>query len=319
MKRNIITRALSAALLVLSLTAVSCRREPIVYPVSKYYLSIDPVLEEGASEPKIYGVDFYDATGKRVYQSYIYSHNHPAGLPDGGYVNGIDPGQYTVLVYNYDASAVRVNNEHNLSYVFADTEVYSYSEGSPVIKMPDALYVWSAFVTVPYVAEDDPLYIIPTYPEVVTETWHLHIAGMKGLYKADAVNFYISGQAPGRWLRPEGTVTDGNAIILFAGHVPSRTKASTRADDDGWYNEDYMTFGRTSELDRIMLTVYVNGPGGQRFWAQVNITDKVEKAMEEGTNHIYITVELEVTDRVQGGFDPSAKEWNENKTEITLK
>lgn len=292
--------------------AVSCIREPIIYTVSNYYINIEPELVEGGTVPSIYSVNFYDvAEGRLVYQTFVHSHNHPEGMPEGGYLSGLQAGDYTMVVYNYDTFNSRVNNKNNLAKIFADTDTYDYSNALPVIKMPDHLYLYSGRVSIPYLSEEDDVHVIKVNPFTILEDFRIRVFGIRNTSLIERVNFYVSGQARGAWLAPDAGLVDGNAIIAWS---PEKIEL----DGEGALISSYTTFGRNICGDRLMFTVYISGPGGTTFWAQQDISDAFEEAVASGSHVIDVKVDLEVTERQQGGFDPSAEEWDSNYYPIDL-
>lgn len=308
MKNTIYALAIS---LLCTLATCSCMRDPIVYPTSNYYLSIEDQVAEGDPRPEIYSVHFYNPeNGTTVLKTFVNASHHPEGKPRGGYIQGLTAGSYIMLVYNYDTKTVRVNNDQNDNKVFADTETYSYNSGSPIIKMPDHLYVDRQEVYIPYVTGEST-YIIPSSPKTVIEKHPITIHGIKNLGKAVKASVYISGQAPGRWLGTNNTTTEGNAIIAWYADL---TPAGTKAIDGETISTEYLTFGRSRGGERALLTLYITGPGGTTTWGQEDVSDQIS----DGGSGIEVTFDMEVTEHEQSGFEPVADEWVPEKTEIDL-
>lgn len=315
--------------MLLALTVMpSCRREPIEYPVSNYYISfdfagVDVEVDDDTAINKIYAVVFFEkGTGRYVYSTYIRPFNHPSSMPVGGYVDGIEPGDYTVIVYGFDSKTVRVNNETSFKSIYADTDKYGYSEKVPVMYMPDGMMYDCLDVSVPYVTDTDKTYIIKTHPSDVCSGKRINIFGVTNLERAESVTLYVSGQCPGLMMGGGLVKVEGNAIVLFDGRVAgleSLTKADVEIDMSKPHIEgDLVTFGRSTGGENVILTVFVTAVGGRVSWAQVDVTDLMAASEEEGTDHIDVIVELDVYERNDGGFDPKADPWKDDVTEIDL-
>ena len=308
MRKTIYITTLMYALMVATL---SCTRDPIVYPTANYYIAISSENELESTPSKIYGVNFYDATdGKLALGKVIYVENHPDNLPRGGYLEALTPGDYVMLVYRYDTKNTKINNDANISKAYANTDTYSYNKNVPIIKMPDHMYVDLREISIPYVTEDDGPYIIESHPSTMLETYSVTIHGIKDLSKAVTADLYISGQAPGRWLGPGGGLLDDNAIISWRADLTPRTRTT---NGETIYTE-YTTFGQSTTNDRALLTLYVTGPGGTTTWGQMDVSEIIES----GKKDIDVTIELEVTENQQSGFDPEAEKWIPEVTDIEL-
>ena len=288
-----------------SVFLASCMRDPIVYPVSNYYLSVENDIPLDQRN-EILAVNLYDPnTGTKVFYNYIHPYNHPKDRPVGGYLDGVMPGTYDLLVYGYDSRVTRVNNNENISKIFADTESIGYNNGVPIIKMPDHMVRYFARIEVPYVTENDKVHIIPTRPETVVETVHFILRGIRNYELAESFDFYVSGMAPGRWLKDDAERLEGNSIIYLNG-TPQRTKAEGEV---GTYEMDVLTFGRNVEGNRVLLTVVLTADGGITSYTQVDVTEKFEAVLDGEASAVDIYLDLEATERLQGGFNPTTELW----------
>ena len=306
---------------VLTIASASCRRDPIVYPVSNYYVTIDtdasPSETAGTAVPTLYSVNFYETgTGKRVLHTFIRPDYHPEGMPKGGYVSGLEPGEYDIVVYNYDTSNTIVESDDWISRIYARTDNYGYNSGVPIIKMPDHLYVYAARVQVPFVTESDGVYIIDTDMKTVIEDWTISVTGIQNMSDIEGISFYISGQERGRYIGPDGKKFHENAIIMFPGFVTKKT--GTKADGDADENLSivvpYTTFGRYDNDVRVMVTMVISGPDGSTYYHQKDVSEE----MDRPDHRIDIEADIDVRNQESGGFNPHAEEWDPETFYIEL-
>ena len=315
------TRILRAAAAVLAgaTALLACRRDTIQYPTSAYYVAIetdaDASAVAGTPAPKIYSMNFYDAaSGRLVLHDYIRPAYRPEGLPEGGYANGLTPGEYDIVIYNYDTSTTIVDREEQLSGAYARTDVYGYSQGTPIIKMPDPLYIHSGHVDVPYITTEDGLYIILTEPVPVLERWTVSVGGIRNAENLRGMVIYLSGQCRGLYAET-GEPLQEKAILRFA----ADTQLMTRADGESvTIITGYNTFGRLADGTRCLLTVQAAGPEGSVYYYQEDVTAKIAEAEKKGTNAFSVDADLEINPAQQGGFDPKAEEWDSQTEYIEL-
>lgn len=326
--RTIILAALAA------LSISSCMRDPIVYPVSNYYLvfHFDEIGVPGFANEinQLYNVVFYEKeTGKHVSSFFVNPYNHPSDMPLGGYVQGVKAGEYYMVVYGFDSPVTRVNNTESYTGIFTDTEKYGYEKSTPVIYMPHHMLYYRAEVSLPFVTDENRMHFINVRPFSVCENKTIYITGIKNHELIESVTLYVSGQAQGKWLGKEYKPLDGNAVVLLGGTVEKKPAMMLEGDDviqagTGDSDDDYVvvgrlvTFGGNPEGDRILLSVFVTAVGGIVTWAQEDITDIVAEAEAEGRSDIFVEVDLEATERPEGGFDPEASPWKDDVTEIEL-
>lgn len=306
---------------------VSCQRDEIIYPVSDYYLSFDFSESSvrgvhAADINRIYSVTFFEeGTNRYVYSTYINPFNHPAGMPEGGYIRSVEPGVYNVVVYGFDSKVTRVNNVQSYKGMYCDTDKYGYSDRVPVIMMPQDMLYDCVEVDMPYVSEKDDTYIMTVKPRTVCRYKRINVEGIRNLENVENVTLYVSGQCPGLMMGGGLTPVEGNSVILLDGRVARRGDPVTKADGelgDLYVVGDMTSFGYSDGGERCMLTIFVTGEGGVNSWAQVDITELIRESDAAGTDEIWVTVDLEVNVRLDGGFDPVADPWVADVTEMEL-
>lgn len=317
MKRIICTILAATGIII---TLASCRRDPIVYPTSNYYVSIEPEMAETDTEenlPKVYAVNFYDpGTGRLVLNTFVHPYAHPKDMPPGAYIAGLVPGDYDLLVYCFDNNVI-TENEGSASRVYAHAKDVERSNGTPIVAQPDHHYVYTEKISVPYVTADDGVHIIPTKPVDITESWTVKVLGIKNLQIAGKISLFISGQVRGDMLLPEPAKLNERAIILFEGRVEDLE--ITKADGEQSLNivAPYRTFGRLDEDVRCLLTVQIEGPNGINYYIQADVTDQILDRQDKD-RLIIVDSDLEIEERKDEGFNPQADEWDEEKTVIVL-
>ena len=307
-------KIMTAALALILVMAAGCYREPIVYPVSNYYLAVTmhrtPGYEYEEEEPaEILSVNVYDHnTGKLVLHTYIRPKYHPVGMPEGGYIDGLQPGDYDFLVYNFDTNPTEVHSEERLGKVYADTDVYGYSSLTPVIKAPDHLFTANIHEDVPYISAEDGVYYINADLSTVVEEWRVRVGGIKDLDKAESITVYVSGQCRGRMLGPDGDRIYERSIVMFQGRkAPNGADVVPQGEEYVIYTP-YTTFGRMPGM-RYLMTVAVTGPDGSQYMLQEDVTDIIEEHQDTDRT---IDLEWDVTieGRKQGGFNPTSEPWD---------
>ena len=293
-----------------ALLTVSCVRDEILYPTSNYYLAFDlqHIVEKDADAPQIYMANFYNTVnGKLEYQEIIRPLSHPPGMPVGGYIQGITPGQYHMVVYNFDSKKNIIENENNYDYSYAHTKVLSYNGSTPIVITPDNLYVHSETVDIKYVTGENA-YIIDCEPQLLVETWKLNVNGIKNIEKLVKMTVYVSGQVRGKYIKQKNEKVDEKVIICFDA-TPPTTKAG---DVPETFSINYQTYGQIENGQRILVTVIAEGPDGSTYYAQKDITEQILDPSNEN-KEVDIDADFKIEERKQGGFDPSAREWDENR------
>lgn len=303
------------AILASAVILLSCQREDIVYNTGNYYLglSLDVTADDASVLSSMYTVNFYDtASGRCVYSTYLRPDLHPSGMPAGGYVIGVEPGEYNVLVYNMGTVVSDVREADRFERVYATATLAGRVNGTPVLNNPDAMHYYAGRVTVPYITDKDEVYIIEARLRDAVQHWTVHVDGISNASIAESVWFYISGQEEGYYLGLDTPIGE-KAVILFPGHAAAVTKAG-----DDAVEAEFGTFGVDSGAERYLLTAVVTGPNGSVYYGQADVTQQVILGYTSGSNEINVTITMEVEPRSQGGFDPRAEPWDPDVTVIIL-
>lgn len=326
MNKRTIVAFVALSFAFLAFVTMSCQRDPIFYPTSDYYVGIEvepDSFDEDFVMPSVYVASFYDVNdGKLVYSTFLRGDQHPADLPMGGYVAGIEPGEYDLLVYSYNLRRSEINESNSWNRVYANANLIGRSNGVRVTYAPDYIYLYSDRIKVPYITEDDGVFIIGSKLESIVDTWNVIVCGIRNLDIAESVTFYISGQAGGRYLGLDHQVNE-RSIVTFDGSCMERVfpaVSSTKAftDSVGLVAAGrYTSFGMLENVERVLLTVQIIGPNGSSYFGQFDVTDQLLD--ENNVQHLIVVyMDEEIKEREDGGFNPEAKPWDPDVTQIIL-
>lgn len=325
MKKRFVISLVGTALVAALTLALSCQRAEIEYPTSDYYLAV--AFADGstaASHQTTFAAGFYDTeTGKLAYSTLLRSESHPMGLPAGGYVTGLVPGDYDMVVYNFDTQRTSVHDAENWNRIYADAVMITRQNDVPVTFNPDHLWVYGERIHVPFITAGDGVFVIETSLASIVEEWTVTVDGIRNLDIAEGISFFISGQSRGQYLGA-GDILKERAIVSFDGSVEKEVLSEpdeenpVEADGEGLVARGrYRTFGALASADRVLLTVEVKGPNGSVYYGQADVTEQVfDRANADRA--IRATVDIEVAPRTDGGFTPEAKPWNPDLTTIVL-
>lgn len=308
-------RILTIAACLSLLTALSCRRDEIVYATSNYYVSIslaDSVYAGQLAGQGIFNVNLYDIqNGRLVRNWFIDAAHHPAGYPQGGWMSGLEAGDYHLVVWNHGTRVTFVENTENTSRMYATTGVISRSNDVPVMYAPDMLCVYSGDINVPYVTDENKVHIIDCKCEAMTKKWKVVVNGIHNAHNAQKISFLLSAQVRGVMLSSGDNIQE-RAILNFPGEVAVRTKAAA----DTVVVADFCTFGAMQDVyrgeRRVLLTMQIEGPNGAVYIEQQEVTDQ----MVSDGGIIEISADINIEPRRDGGFNPKADPWDDNNTTI---
>lgn len=322
MKNRLMTPAKAAAAVSLAfmtaVAATSCMRDPIIYPTANYYQAIElsgNVRNAPAEQdlPKIWTSSYYEQSSCS-YSMYLTPAQHPADMPYGGYITGLEAGRKTGLVYNYDAGGVHFDATNSLDRVYAYTDVLNYSNGTPIIAAPSSIYAWCEELGIPFITKDDNVHVIKAVVEEVTQTWNVRVVGIEGIQNVESVSFYLSGQRRGCFLGNGGPFNE-RAIIFFGGSVVPVSDGEAGGQE---VRATYSTFGFFPEMEKALITVQINAKSTFTYYLQEDVTDIVSDPEAADYTIVIDGSSIEVTERKDGGFNPEAKEWDPEVTQIIL-
>lgn len=285
-------RLLMAAVAVLA-CAASCR-EPLYEEASQYRLEFDYSTEGmyfvDRGRPELVSVILYDRlTGKKVMQEFMQ--------PEGGALT-VGPGSYSLVAYAFDTKVTTVKDEDYFTTIKAVTESRR-DQNYTYIKMPDRLWAVSEKeISLPFMTEGDETYVVRETMRTAFDDYLLVVTGVTGLENAGAVECYITGQVPCRYLG-NGSGDMEEVVLYFAG---------VKDLEKGEICTPFSTFGRLSgKPSRLMLNMNIAGANGAVYSCVQDITSQFERE-----DHI-ITIDYQqhIEPKEEGGVDPSVRQWDE--------
>ena len=308
------------ALVLITLTAGSCRRRPLVEIDNNVLLNItigtDIVNYEVQTPPEMMRAIFFDSkTGDFVSHSFLPHH--------GGYVHLMPGREYDILVYNFDTEATIIDGDYNLNYILAYTNLVPENiksrlkgragkgEDEMIVYEPDHLFVGKLEdVYIPMRGYGMPAFEIDIHAETIVQTWIVEIDKVRGAEYVGAVSSVISGLADHN-LIGRGEQSYDEATVFF--EAASLTK-------DGHFYAKFNTFGRNALAGRKqVLSLVLTDTGGKSFCFNMDITEKFN---DNPLQYILIKTDDIVIEKPEqtggGGLAPSVDEWGEINTEIVI-
>ena len=308
------------ALVLITLTAGSCRRRPLVEIDNNVLLNItigtDIVNYEVQTPPEMMRAIFFDSkTGDFVSHSFLPHH--------GGYVHLMPGREYDILVYNFDTEATIIDGDYNLNYILAYTTLVPENiksrlkgragkgEDEMIVYEPDHLFVGKLEdVYIPMRGYGMPAFEIDIHAETIVQTWIVEIDKVRGAEYVGAVSSVISGLADHN-LIGRGEQSYDEATVFF--EAASLTK-------DGHFYAKFNTFGRNALAGRKqVLSLVLTDTGGKSFCFNMDITEKFN---DNPLQYILIKTDDIVIEKPEqtggGGLAPSVDEWGEINTEIVI-
>ena len=308
------------ALVLITLTAGSCRRRPLVEIDNNVLLNItigtDIVNYEVQAPPEMMRAIFFDSkTGDFVSHSFLPHH--------GGYVHLMPGRTYDILVYNFDTEATIIDGDYNLNYILAYTNLVPENiksrlkgragkgEDEMIVYEPDHLFVGKLEdVYIPMRGYGMPAFEIDIHAETIVQTWIVEIDKVRGAEYVGAVSSVISGLADHN-LIGRGEQSYDEATVFF--EAASLTK-------DGHFYAKFNTFGRNALAGRKqVLSLVLTDTGGKSFCFNMDISEKFN---DNPLQYILIKTDEIVIEKPEqtggGGLAPIVDEWGEINTEIVI-
>lgn len=308
------------ALVLITLTAGSCRRRPLVEIDNNVLLNItigtDIVNYEVQTPPEMMRAIFFDSkTGDFVSHSFLPHH--------GGYVHLMPGREYDILVYNFDTEATIIDGDYNLNYILAYTNLVPENiksrlkgragkgEDEMIVYEPDHLFVGKLEdVYIPMRGYGMPAFEIDIHAETIVQTWIVEIDKVRGAEYVGAVSSVISGLADHN-LIGRGEQSYDEATVFF--EAASLTK-------DGHFYAKFNTFGRNALAGRKqVLSLVLTDTGGKSFCFNMDISEKFN---DNPLQYILIKTDDIVIEKPEqtggGGLAPIVDEWGEINTEIVI-
>ncbi len=326
--------------------ASSCHRRPLVDPQLTRYVRIyvDEELKNITTgfynpahahpeyhAPEIMRVMLYDASGRMVSERYLRNRGSDE---QGAYYDGYivaEPGDYTLLAYNFNTETTIVGSEDNLMDAEAHTnEIASHLRSrlssrsneshDRIVYDADPLLVARGAVHVAYSETIDDLRTLDGAwfkARSIVDTYYLQIKIRNIRYVSSTVGL-LTGMG-GSVRLADGRVDADNGVTIYFEMQPSDIVGE---DDTAVVYTTFGTFGKLPddanelELSFDVLTTY-----GSKVTADIDITKKFgePEATEHGWLIIDGTIEIpEPPSSPGGGFTPGVTEWGDIHTDIVI-
>lgn len=295
-------------------------------------------------EPEIMRVIFYDPkTDKRYTEDYVPAEGGPISIP---------PGNYDVMVYNFDTESTLIRNDMSRLRIEAYTNEVSSQvrnnainsikkanvkskastdggsepvdsawlkamerlENTKIVYEPDHLFVARDNITI---YERSGEQVIETQAETVVETYFLSVRVTNIKYMATA-NALLTGQIGSNFIgfpKEEGK-SDDDVTLFF------QMEAGTDSLENDVVKTTFNTFGKLpGEESRLWLTIILTSQTGESVVWHRDITDE----FLNNPNHRIVIVENPIVVPIPdpgtstgGGFQPGVAEWEEEHHFIDL-
>lgn len=341
---------------VLTVLVGACDFRPLVEPGNTHYVrvyidehilnttegfyNLDHVKPE-YKRPEIMRVTLGDkSTGRVVAERYLRNHGDD---DHGHYYDGYiicDPGEWSLLAWNFDTEATQVSDPTDQQLAKAYTnKIASHlmagiasrldknkgdtkTESTPekIVYEPDHLFVSrDRDVSVPFSTAIDTLrtrngeYFTAS---TIVETWYIQV-NVKGLKYVSSALGLITGLGGSKKLfdaelDSEDPVTD--YFEMTAGKVPD-------GSDTGVLYATFYTFGKIPGIESgFEVTFDFQTDYGKPYSVTFDITDefKTENALKHRWIILDKTIEIPKGSTGGGGFAPGVNEWGDINTDIII-
>lgn len=350
----------------------SCDFRPLTEPGNTHYVRVYlneriPNTTEGFynpdhakpsfRRPDVMRVALADrTTGRVVAERYLRSQGDDG---KGHYYDGYiicDPGEWSLLAWNFDTEATLVSNPSDISSATAYTNVIashlynalraslasaksgvSKGEGGEdagskadmdleqekVVYEPDHLFVArEECVSIGYSETIDTLRTADGEDftaESIVESWYIQV-NVKGISRVSSSIALLSGLGGSKKLLTSELDPNNPVIDYFEMNSTSVTKAD---EDTGILYTTFCTFGRLPEQSNGFKVAFdVTTKAGQAVSATFDITDEFEKDLAKERRWIILDRTIVIPDVEPGGqgggFSPGVKDWDDINTDLVI-
>lgn len=289
------------------------------------------------STPQVLHVVLADpSTGDVVAERYLRNMGEDA---DGRYLDGYvicEPGEWDLLVWNFDTEATQVRDERNVFDAMGYTnEIASHlraglssrnssktEEPERIVYDPDPLFVAQSRVVLPYVEKVDTLR--PSgggrfEARCITETWFLQVR-VKGMDFVTSAKSLLTGMAGSMWMwNPR--MNEGDPVTLY---FDMNEGDRNDADATTIVYATFSTFGRLpGVVNDLQVTFDFVTTYGTTYSETLDITLKFDE--DEALKHQWILLDKDVVIEIPdppanggGGFNPGVGNWDDIETDLII-
>ena len=343
-------RTLTYFLYLLSLFVFSsCQFRPLEEMSNTHYLRVyldesiinltegfynENYLRPAYSTPEVLHAVLADpATGDVVAERYLRNHGEDAY---GHYLDGYvicEPGEWELLVWNFDTETTHVRNERKVFDAMGYTnEIASHlragltnsrsktDEPERIVYDPDPLLVAQDRVILPYTDEIDTLKASNGgrfVAHCITQTWYLQVK-VKGMKFVTSARSLLSGMAGSKWLWNPRMNEEDPVTLYFDMNQGDRNDS----DDTDIVYATFSTFGRLpGATNNLQVTFDFVTTYGTNYCETLDISQKFDE--EDALKHqwILLDVVIEIPEPPEiggGGFNPGVGEWDDIETDLII-
>lgn len=233
----------------------------------------------------------------------------------------LPPGDYTMLAYNFDTEAVRVENVNSLTDIYACTPEIPGTlqarlrgaDGVPVFRQPEHLLVCRKQV---HVGEDERKVVIKGEARTVVDTYYLQVR-VRGLKYASTARATLSGMSRSNRIGlNERDGEDSKIMFDLTGGTDPRIGEENKEVLCTLFN----TFGKTQNASELTVRFDIITSDGTRYVKTLDIEPvfHTEDAIERHWLLIDYVLDIPEPHKPGGGFDPGMTEWDEIHEVIEL-
>lgn len=276
-------------------------------------------------------------TGKMVAERYLRNQGDDEY---GHYYDGYiicEPGEYSMLAWNFDTEATIVDSESSRTEARAYTnEIASHIRaslaslksgasqysGARIVYEPDHLFVAEcASVKIPYGNAIDTLRTPEgSYfrAESIVESWYIQIR-IKGMRFVSESASLLSGMS-GSKLLYNGRQDDDDPVVIYFGN--KSTEIDPTGEQESILYATFSTFGKIPEAgNEWKLSFDFHTTYGTGVSATIDIADEFHKP--DALEHRWIIIDKLITipdppKGESGGFSPGVDEWGDVVTELII-
>lgn len=318
-KKHIIMNNIYKSLLALCVIVLlfgACKREPLHDRSQGVQLVLVPDLEEDDSTqwvkpklPTMMKTILYNyQTGKMVGEYYTG--------PYGGYLDGVQPGTYTVLSYDFGTVTTRISDEHSYEDALAFVNVITDADyfettraaaAGAVLEEPDHLLVGRAEqVVIPFLTVEDTTFTIREDVKTIHDSYYLEIDSLKGVEHIIETKVYLTSHMPSNKFGLDLRTQQSNVLYI-----------SSLKPDLEQYNlhTTFCTFGKYfNTTESAYARIEITTTGGQKYRFERDITEQYLK----DDHRLIIILNTEVKPLPEGGIIPKVHEWEAIIEDIDL-
>ena len=347
-------RILNCLLCVLPLLLTcSCEFRPLEEMSNTHYLRVylnenllnltegfynESYLRPDYSTPQVLHAVLADpSTGDVVAERYL---RHQGEDSYGRYLDGYvicEPGEWDLLVWNFDTETTQVRNERNVREAMGYTnEIASHlksglsssrnaskaDDPEKIVYDPDPLLVAQAHVSLPYTDKVDTLK--PSggerfVAECITQTWYLQVK-VKGMDFVTSARSLLSDMAGSKWMwNPRMNVAD--PVTLY---FEMNEGEEIKEDEATIVYATFSTFGRLpGGTNNLQVTFDFVTTYGTTYSKTLDISLKFDE--DEALKHQWILLDKDVMIEIPqppeiggGGFNPGVGDWDDVETDLII-